>query len=420
MNNLTSTKFGTFIYYIINTFADGAHRIVSSFPRAFLYLFLALLAPVSQIMSFHQNSLLTLLPYYIFLDILLALMLVFLFSDLRRISTLYSFSTIGFCNTNGACPWLVHRSTSDGVTTYIFQCRGLPLDYWLEHQKDLESAFDCHILSIGYADGSDNLFEVKFVPAKGALPTKIPAPMFSDEDFVVKLGLSFAGEYNINFNVLPHMLIAGATGGGKTILCRWIIYQLVNKNALVYLIDQKGYVDYRDLREDCRCLDSNEKILDGLQSVVDEILRRMELCRLSGVSKISDYNQLTGVERQPPIFVVVDEANCLLDPTGKSKTDKDFISQIVQHLLTITRLGRAAHVHLICICQRSDVGSIPGSLKANMEIRITSHCADKESSMTILGTGDAANLPKIPGRFLSSDGTEFQAYNFSCPPGKNL
>lgn len=420
MQNLTSTKFGTFIYYIINTFADGVHRIASSFPRAFLYLLLALLAPVSQITSFPRNSLLTLLPYYIFLDILLALMLVFLFSDLRRISTLYSFSTIGFYNTCGACPWLVHRSTSDGVTTYIFQCRGLSLDYWLEHQKDLDSAFDCHILSIGYTDGSDNLFEVKFVPAKGALPTKISAPMFSDEDFVVKLGLSYAGEYNINFNDLPHMLIAGATGGGKTILCRWIVYQLVSKGATTYLIDQKGYVDYRDLREDCRCLDSNEKILDGLQSVVDEISQRMELCRLSGVSKISDYNQLMGVEPQPPIFIVIDEANCLLDPTGKSKAEKDFIQEIVQHLLTITRLGRAAHVHLICICQRSDVNSIPGALKANMEIRITSHCADKESSMTILGTGDAANLPKIPGRFLSSDGTEFQAYNFSCPPGKNL
>ena len=79
MQNLTSTKFGTFIYYIINTFADGVHRIASSFPRAFLYLLLALLAPVSQITSFPRNSLLTLLPYYIFLDILLALMLVFLF-----------------------------------------------------------------------------------------------------------------------------------------------------------------------------------------------------------------------------------------------------------------------------------------------------------------------------------------------------
>lgn len=420
MNNLTSTKFGTFVYYVFNTFADGLHRIVSSPPKAFLYLVLAFLAPIFQIVSVSQNLLLALLPLYIFTDAFLALMLVFPFSDLHRLSTLYNFSTIDFHNSVGACPWLVNRSVSDGVTTYTFQCKGLSLDYWNERKKDLESAFDSHILSINYADGSDNLFEVEMFPAKGALPTKISTPKFSPEDFVIKLGVSYAGEYNINFNSLPHMLIAGATGGGKTILCRWIVYQLVSKGATTYLIDQKGYVDYRDLREDCRCLDSNEKILDGLQSVVDEISQRMELCRLSGVSKISDYNQLMGVEPHPPIFIVIDEANCLLDPTGKSKAEKDFIQEIVQHLLTITRLGRAAHVHLICICQRSDVNSIPGALKANMEIRITSHCADKESSMTILGVGDAANLPKIPGRFLSSDGTEFQAYDFTCPPGQNL
>ena len=420
MNNLTSTKFGTFVYYILNTFADGVHRIVSSPPKAFLYLVLAFLAPIFQIVSVSQNLLLALLPLYIFTDAFLALMLVFPFSDLHRLSTLYNFSTIDFHNSVGACPWLVNRSVSDGVTTYTFQCKGLSLDYWNERKQDLESAFDSHILSINYADGSDNLFEVKMFPAKGALPTKISTPKFSPEDFVIKLGVSYAGEYNINFNSLPYMLIAGATGGGKTILCRWIVYQLVSKGATTYLIDQKGYVDYRDLREDCRCLDSNEKILDGLQSVVDEISQRMELCRLSGVSKISDYNQLMGVEPQPPIFIVIDEANCLLDPTGKSKAEKDFIQEIVQHLLTITRLGRAAHVHLICICQRSDVNSIPGALKANMEIRITSHCADKESSMTILGVGDAANLPKIPGRFLASDGTEFQAYDFTCPPGQNL
>lgn len=420
MTNLTSTKIGTFIYYIINTFSDGVHRIASSPPKAFLYFVLTLLAPVLQIISVPPNLLLALLPLYAFIDVLLTVMLVFPFSDLHRLSTLYNFSTINFCNSAGACPWLVSRSISDGVITYIFHCRRISLDLWRERQKDLEAAFDCHVLSIDYSDGSDTLIEFRAFPAKGSLPTKIPAPNFSPDDFVVKLGISYAGEYSINFNSLPHMLIAGATGGGKTILSRWIIYQIVNKGAFTYLVDQKGYVDYRDLREDCRCLDTNEEILDGLQSVVDEIARRMELCRSAWISKISDYNVLPGVEPQPPIFVVIDEANCLLDPTGKSKVEKDFIAQVVQHLLTITRLGRAAHVHLICICQRSDVGSIPGALKANMEIRITSHCADKESSMTILGTGDAANLPKIPGRFLSSDGTEFQAYNFSCPPGKNL
>lgn len=416
---LTSTKIGTMFYYIANTFIDGAHRIASSLPKKLLYLFLALLAPTFQLLSVSKPLLFSLLPYFVFIDIALALMMVFLFSDWKRISILYSFSTINFYNSAGACPWLVCRSSAGGVITYTFQCKGMPLAYWHEHQEDLEAAFDCHILSINYADGSDNLFELKFVPAKGALPTNVPAPNFSLEDFVIKLGISFAGEYCINFNHLVHMLITGATGGGKTILVRWIIYQLVNKFSIVYLIDLKGFVDYQDLREDCRCLDTNEKILAALKSVVENIAHRMELCIQAGVSNIADYNKLPGVEQEFPIFVIIDEANCLLDPTGKSKAGKDFIQEVIECLLTITRLGRAAHVHLICVCQRSDVGSIPGALKANMEIRITSHCADKESSITILGNGDAANLPKIPGRFLSSDGTEFQAYKFSCPPGEN-
>ena len=419
MITLTETKIGTMLYYIVNTLTDGVHRITSSRPKILLYLVLVFIAPAFQFLSVPKSLLSALLPSFAFVDIALALMLIFFFSDLKRLSIIYSFSTINFYNSAGACPWLVCRSSSGGVITYIFQCKGMSLSHWREHQEDLESAFDCHILSINYADGSDNLFEVKFVPAKGALPTNVPAPNFSLEDFVIKLGISFAGEYCINFNRLVHMLITGATGGGKTILVRWIIYQLVNKFATVFLIDLKGFVDYQDLREDCRCLDTNEKILAALKSVVEDIAHRMELCIQAGVSNISDYNKLPNVEQESPIFIVIDEANCLLDPTGKSKEEKDFIQQVVQYLLTITRLGRAAHVHLICVCQRSDVGSIPGALKANMEIRITSHCADKESSITILGNGDAANLPKIPGRFLSSDGTEFQAYKFSCPPGEN-
>lgn len=416
---LTSTKIGTLFYYVANTFMDGARRIASSLPKMLLYLVLVFVTPVFQFLSVPRNLFSALLPSFAFIDLALALILVFPFSDLKRLSIIYSFSTINFCNSAGACPWLVCRSSAGGVITYTFQCKGMPLAYWREHQEDLEAAFDCHILSLNYADGSDNLFELKFVPAKGALPTNVPAPNFSLEDFVIKLGISFAGEYCINFNRLVHMLITGATGGGKTILVRWIIYQLVNKFATVFLIDLKGFVDYQDLREDCRCLDTNEKILAALKSVVEDIAHRMELCIQAGVSNISDYNKLPNVEQESPIFIVIDEANCLLDPTGKSKEEKDFIQQVVQYLLTITRLGRAAHVHLICVCQRSDVGSIPGALKANMEIRITSHCADKESSITILGNGDAANLPKIPGRFLSSDGTEFQAYKFSCPPGEN-
>ena len=177
MITLTATKLGTMFYYIVSTFTDGAHRIASSLPKKILYLVLVLLAPTFQLLSVSTPLLLSLLPYFIFIDIALALMLVFLFSDWKRISTLYSFSTINFYNSAGACPWLVCRSSSGGVITYTFQCKGISLDDWRERQKDLESAFDCHILCINYADGSDNLFEIKFIPAKGKLPTNTPAVM---------------------------------------------------------------------------------------------------------------------------------------------------------------------------------------------------------------------------------------------------
>ena len=99
MTNLTSTKIGTFIYYIINTFSDGVHRIASSPSKAFLYFVLILLAPVLQIISVPQNLLLALLPLYAFIDVLLAVMLVFPFSDLHL--SLIHILTSCWCSSDG-------------------------------------------------------------------------------------------------------------------------------------------------------------------------------------------------------------------------------------------------------------------------------------------------------------------------------
>lgn len=91
---------------------------------------------------------------------------------------------------------------------------------------------------------------------------------------------------------------------------------------------------------------------------------------------------------------------------------KAVVAQIEKSLLTITRLGRAAGCHAIICTQRPDIDSCSGALKSNIEIRVSTHCADTATSMTILGTGDAAKLPKISGRFVAWDGTIFQSYYF--------
>lgn len=107
-----------------------------------------------------------------------------------------------------------------------------------------------------------------------------------------------------------------------------------------------------------------------------------------------------------------------LPPDAKQgdKEGKAAISVITNKLLAIGRLGRALGIHLLVATQRPDVGSVPGSLKAQLDGRICGHTADAQSSIVILDDGSAANLPAIPGRFIIRNGSEtddiVQAYYY--------
>lgn len=111
-----------------------------------------------------------------------------------------------------------------------------------------------------------------------------------------------------------------------------------------------------------------------------------------------------------------DETSMILDTTGRDKEGKAAISVITNKLLAIGRLGRALGIHLLVATQRPDVGSVPGSLKAQLDGRICGHTADAQSSIVILDDGSAANLPAIPGRFIIRNGSEtddiVQAYYY--------
>ena len=328
-----------------------------------------------------------------------------------HLSCSYHFSQINFCNSAGEFPRLIESKSKGGLTTTVYYCAGKPLSEWLEHQPELEAAFNVHFLSIDNGR-NDNTFILKSIPANGALPTKVPFSACSPKDFVVNLGVSYQGEFSVDFSQLPHMLVAGSTNGGKTNFCRCLLFQLLAKGATVYLVDLKEGGDYLDLEEDCNCLYSHNEICTGLNDVVTELRRRLKLFRENGVAKLEDYNKLSNVDSLQRIFVLVDEASILFDTTAMNKEEKAVVAQIEKSLLTITRLGRAAGCHAIICTQRPDIDSCSGALKSNIEIRVSTHCADTATSMTILGTGDAAKLPKISGRFVAWDGTIFQSYYF--------
>ena len=117
--------------------------------------------------------------------------------------------------------------------------------------------------------------------------------------------------------------------------------------------------------------------------------------------KMNGYSLFTAKE----IARILDETSMILDTTGRDKEGKAAISVITNKLLAIGRLGRALGIHLLVATQRPDVGSVPGSLKAQLDGRICGHTADAQSSIVILDDGSAANLPAIPGRFIIRNGS---------------
>lgn len=414
LKKFLETKTTARLDFVSSLFSEGLHNLSHNKICFASYICLAFMLLSYQI--FHliigANIFSLLFPIYVVTDIFFLPLLVLLFSDwAKHLSCTYHFSQINFCNSAGEFPRLIESKSKGGLTTTEYYCAGKPLSEWLDHQSELEAAFNVHFLSIDNGR-NDNIFILKSIPANGALPTKVPFSACSPKDFVVNLGVSYQGEFSVDFSQLPHMLVAGSTNGGKTNFCRCLLFQLLAKGAAVYLVDLKEGGDYLDLEEDCNCLYSHDEICAGLNDIVTELRRRLKLFREKGVAKLEDYNKLSNVDSLQRIFVLVDEASILFDTTAMSKEEKAIVAQIEKSLLTITRLGRAAGCHAIICTQRPDIDSCSGALKSNIEIRVSTHCADTATSMTILGTGDAAKLPKIAGRFVAWDGTIFQAYYF--------
>lgn len=209
---------------------------------------------------------------------------------------------------------------------------------------------------------------------------------------------------SIDFSQLPHWLLAAATGMGKTQLALLILYQLSQKGYDIYLADYKGVDFGPEYRKTGHYADDDAALEQMLDSVVHELNHRRTEFSIAGCANLEEYVQTTGEELHR-IVVILDETSMILDTTGRDKDGKAVVASITNKLLAIGRLGRALGIHLLVATQRPDVGSVPGSLKAQLDGRICGHTADAQSSIVILDDGSAAKLPAIPGRFIIRNGS---------------
>ena len=188
---------------------------------------------------------------------------------------------------------------------------------------------------------------------------------------------------------MPHLLIAGTTGSGKSVCINTIILSLLYRHTpekcKFILIDPKmlelsTYEGIPHLL--CPVITEAKKAASVLGWVVKEMESRYRLMTKEGVRNIDSYN-LKHKLPMPYIVVVVDEMSDLMLVAGK---------EIENYIQKLSQMARAAGIHIIMATQRPSVDVITGTIKANFPTRVSFQVSSKIDSRTILGEQGAEQL----------------------------
>ena len=206
----------------------------------------------------------------------------------------------------------------------------------------------------------------------------------------IALGKSISGKPIVgDLSSMPHLLIAGTTGSGKSVCINTIILSLLYRHTpdicKFILIDPKmlelsTYEGIPHLL--CPVITEAKKAASVLGWVVKEMESRYRLMTKEGVRNIDSYNAKHKLP-MPYIVVVVDEMSDLMLVAGK---------EIENYIQKLSQMARAAGIHIIMATQRPSVDVITGTIKANFPTRISFQVTSKIDSRTILGEQGAEQL----------------------------
>jgi S-DNA-T family DNA segregation ATPase FtsK/SpoIIIE len=247
---------------------------------------------------------------------------------------------------------------------------------------------------------------VSIMPGKNTIGIEIPnskrdsvilSEIISSNNFNKKeiklpiaLGKSISGNpIVVDLASMPHLLVAGTTGSGKSVCINGIIVSLLYKhspdNCKFILIDPKmlelsSYEGIPHLLTPV--ITEAKKATMALGWTVREMENRYKLMTSEGVRNIDGYNQKHKL-KMPYIVVVVDEMSDLMLVSGK---------EIENYVQKLSAMARAAGIHIIMATQRPSVDVITGTIKANFPTRISFQVSSKIDSKTILGEQGAEQL----------------------------
>lgn len=273
---------------------------------------------------------------------------------------------------------------------------GIKLSRINELDRNLALALSAHDVRVEAPIPGKSLVGIEVPNKKGAtvrlkdiLSSKEMADYKSKLTFV--LGRDVSGEVVVaDLAKMPHLLIAGSTGSGKSVLINTVLVSFLYRNSpadlKLILIDPKRlelplYNDIPHLLTPA--IVDADKAISALKWAVAEMERRMVLLSEHGKRNIAEYNAQKGIDGMPYIVIVIDELHDLMIVAGKD---------VEALIMRLAQMARAVGIHLVLATQRPSVNVITGTIKANVPARIALTTVSQVDSRTIIDQGGAEKL----------------------------
>lgn len=289
-------------------------------------------------------------------------------------------------------------------TELTLYCPGIGGDQFEEKRDALSSSLGKRIEAIikNYEQKG-----VKIILTTKRLATHVPLEKVSgrlkyDGEFVI--GETESGVKVQSIKELPHILIAGSTGGGKSVFLKQMLVGLLKSTPKLqmYLIDLKGGLELIDFKplSNVRIVKTEKEAVALLRKIVAEMKTRFEYLEKNRLKSIN-----CDRDKKDRIVVAIDESSVLYT---KSNSD-DVLSKLVTEARSLTdeiaKLSRAAGIHLILATQKVSKETVDTKVQENIAGKVCFKMNTLQGSVAILGNKDAFELPQIAGRGIWSLGS---------------
>ena len=282
--------------------------------------------------------------------------------------------------------------------------KGIGIEKIKARQDELQSALGKNIEAIR---ALKNPQYAQIILSTRVLPRRCNFSDFAnlERDASFLVGESKAGAITADISKLPHALIAGHTGGGKSQFFKQLLVSLLKStnHLQMHLIDLKGGLEFREFKTLSNV--TVAKTLDESVSILYQIEKQMH----ERFNYLENQGLLQVEPQKHPfdrIVVGIDEASVLFAQARRDSEDYDLICKARELAESISKLGRAAAIHLVLATQKLAKESIDTRIQENIAGRMCFKTGTPEGSFRVLGNTHASHLPSIPGRGIWQFGSE--------------